>query len=80
MTVKEPRRCLTCQLLTAKCMHPNTCRTCCKEHRTANCKVVNQAHFWFTSCKAAGHASWDQLCPAFANEVACVAHCYVIIT
>ena len=61
---------MKCQLLNAnhlaaKCMHPNTCRTCSKEHRTADCEVVDQAHFWCTSCKAVGHMSWDWLCPAF---------------
>jgi len=67
---REPRRCLKCQSLTArhltaKCEAPNTCSTCSKEHKRAECTKYDNDKFWCVNCKELGHTSWDHLCPHF---------------
>ena len=67
---RELRRCLKCQSLTAShlvanCEAPNTCGTCAKEHKTAECTKSDNNKFWCINCKESGHASWDCLFPCF---------------
>jgi len=67
---KEPRRCLECQLLTARhlaarCNQQAVCGTCGRDHRMAECLETNRDTFWCMSCNMSGHASCDRLCPAF---------------
>jgi len=48
---------------TAECNKPTACRTCGKEHRTAECSEEDQTKFWCANCNTHGHASWDRMCP-----------------
>jgi len=67
---REPRRCMRCQSLMARCLaagcnHQIACGTCGKEHCTTECTEMVSSRFWCVNCKLVGHASWDRLCPMF---------------
>jgi hypothetical protein len=67
---RELRRCLKCQRyntrhMAADCGGLETCGTCGKGHRTAECEETDTSKFHCTSCDQNGHASWDRTCPAF---------------
>jgi hypothetical protein len=67
----EPTRCLKCHTfdgghLASECQQEHdTCGTCGEQHRTAECKVIEQTTFHCVNCKADGHAAWSRECPTF---------------
>ncbi|OSX55843.1 hypothetical protein POSPLADRAFT_1084323, partial [Postia placenta MAD-698-R-SB12] len=72
----EPRRCLRCHMigsnhLAAECPNErDTCGTCGKEHRTADCMVQSREDRFCVNCEMAGHGAWDRACPTFRAKYA----------
>ncbi|KAJ3486121.1 hypothetical protein NLI96_g4455 [Meripilus lineatus] len=71
---RDPHRCLKCHHygtghIAKTCpQKDDTCGTCGKGHRSSECTVNDQEHFWCANCKTKGHASWDRACPIFLEQ------------
>ncbi|KAI0055082.1 hypothetical protein BV25DRAFT_1773302, partial [Artomyces pyxidatus] len=69
-TKREPLRCLKCHRWGHKATEchaeHDTCGTCGKDHRTADCNAYKT--YYCVSCRSTDHASWDRACPEFEKR------------
>ncbi|KIJ48478.1 hypothetical protein M422DRAFT_86227, partial [Sphaerobolus stellatus SS14] len=69
--VREPIRCMKCQKIEANHVAANcpdthnTCGTCGKDHRTAECEEKDPNKFKCANCNSHSHASWGRECPEY---------------
>ncbi|EJF55343.1 hypothetical protein DICSQDRAFT_15589, partial [Dichomitus squalens LYAD-421 SS1] len=71
----EPIRCAKCHRYNAghlarDCPQGHdTCGTCARAHRTADCTVKDVEQYRCSNCNERGHASWDRDCPTFLEHL-----------